>query len=273
MSIVNIYIAKDGDDYCLINDAVKGHKYICIDCEGTLIPKKGYIKAHHYAHLSDPCSGESWQHIFCKKIICKYKSQIEFRTECFHCFSTTNNLLLKRYDVVEEYPLTVCENSYRLDCGVVRNNKLKGAIEIKHTHEVTVKKKRDLINSGIVLYEILTAKLIDLYEHKLKNGKNVVICEWITKQDCRACRRRAEKEQEEERKQKESEDEKQRKELEKKIKRNESRENKKNMSHIKTIIYNHNRLSEELECVSCTNMFKYYGKGIKMCTHCKVYLK
>lgn len=67
---VQFWVALDGYDRITINNALRGKEYQCLECNGIMIPKKGEIKQHHFAHKSDySCSGEGQKHLYIKELI------------------------------------------------------------------------------------------------------------------------------------------------------------------------------------------------------------
>lgn len=67
---VQFWVAFDGEERITINKALKGEQYECLECKGILIPKKGDIVSHHFAHKADfSCSGEGQKHLYVKELI------------------------------------------------------------------------------------------------------------------------------------------------------------------------------------------------------------
>ncbi len=55
-----------------ISDAEKGHKYLCLGCHDEMIPRKGNIKRHHFAHKAgaEHCNPDNALHETAKAAIC-----------------------------------------------------------------------------------------------------------------------------------------------------------------------------------------------------------
>lgn len=67
---VQFWVALDGDERVTINKALRGKEYQCLECNGIMIPKKGEIKQHHFAHKAEySCSGEGQKHLYVKELI------------------------------------------------------------------------------------------------------------------------------------------------------------------------------------------------------------
>lgn len=67
---VRFWVALDGNERVTINRALRGREYTCLECNGIMIPKKGEIKQHHFAHKSEySCSGEGQKHLYVKELI------------------------------------------------------------------------------------------------------------------------------------------------------------------------------------------------------------
>lgn len=70
MSEVQFWVAYDGASQgrVTINEAKRGKQYECLECKGVMIPKKGDINRHHFAHKADfSCSGEGQRHLYIKE--------------------------------------------------------------------------------------------------------------------------------------------------------------------------------------------------------------
>lgn len=68
-SMKNLYAYSPEKELVHIREVDKSLKinYVCPNCEGILIPRKGKIKAHHFAHKAeDNCSYESYLHKIAK---------------------------------------------------------------------------------------------------------------------------------------------------------------------------------------------------------------
>jgi hypothetical protein len=184
MDKIKISIAKNNNDEdILISDSLKGEEYFCYDCNGILIPKKGTQIRHHYAHKSkELCNGETWKHIYTKKILSKYIKTITFVTNC-NC-GTNCEILFddNRFHTKEEFPF----NEYKIDLGIVDiNNNLFGAIEVFHTHKTTNTKIKNIIYNGIEYIEIHTSEVINKVKD-LESG-NTILLNCIKSTQCNEC--------------------------------------------------------------------------------------
>lgn len=172
-SKIKIAIAKDKDNNdVLIQNANKNNKYYCYDCDEELIPKKGKIKIHHYAHKSkNKCTGESWQHKYCKKIIGQYLPNLHFEYKCENC-STQNHYEFNNHICTEEWTY----QSYIFDLALHENNNIDTAIEIYHKHKTEQNKMFDIIYQGIKFIEVSTHEVLSKIENILQNKNTNLKC-------------------------------------------------------------------------------------------------
>jgi hypothetical protein len=171
---IQISIAYDEDkNDIFIDDALKNNIYRCYDCNEILIVKHGKEIAKHYAHKSlNNCNGESWQHIFCKKIIGKYLKNLKFKSNCNTCNKKTIKTF-KKHKTQEEYAY----NNFKIDVGILDNDdNLDGCIEIFHTHKTEENKCKNIVFNQIKYFEIKTKELILKYDN-IKQGKTTIYCE------------------------------------------------------------------------------------------------
>jgi hypothetical protein len=81
MSEVQFWVAYDsvGESRVTINEAKRGEHYKCLECKGVMIPKKGDINRHHFAHKADfSCTGEGQRHLYIKELM--YQMLVNNRT-------------------------------------------------------------------------------------------------------------------------------------------------------------------------------------------------
>lgn len=81
MSEVQFWVAYDsvGESRVTINEAKRGEQYECLECKGIMIPKKGDINQHHFAHKADfSCKGEGQRHLYIKELM--YQMLVNNRT-------------------------------------------------------------------------------------------------------------------------------------------------------------------------------------------------
>ena len=60
-------------DVIHVNDAERGNRYLCLGCDQEMIPRKGRIKKHHFAHKADleQCNPDNALHETAKAAICQ----------------------------------------------------------------------------------------------------------------------------------------------------------------------------------------------------------
>ena len=143
--------------YVSPTEANKTNSYICIDCSGKVILRKGEIRRAHFSHYlqSAPCTyydhpNESQIHKDAKLLMAqmlKDKGKIQFCWECCYppcyntwsgsnAFSEVPNITYKDGDeVIVEYRDK--DNRFVADVAVINNNDIRYIIEIKHTHKTT----------------------------------------------------------------------------------------------------------------------------------------
>lgn len=154
------------------SEARKGDPYFCPKCQAPVIVKQGDIRVHHFAHKSDTnCQGpESTLHSACIKAIANNLYHLSEALEqddwlkivdiCSKCQRDFN----PRYpnpdtynDVRLEYKLL--DSEYRADIALLEDGKLKGIIEVRHTHAVDDKKWAFLNENKIPCIEISAEKM------------------------------------------------------------------------------------------------------------------
>ena len=161
-----------------ISDAKRGEKYICMECSGIMVPKKGKIKEHHFAHNNDSDLSKHGNHLnesdLHKKtknyIVGKLKELYENNKHLYFNVTCTkhkdadyifNDLYygthlnkvqveknikpdLERIKYNIEYDNVLCEKQtagkYIPDISLMKNGALNTVIEIIHTHEDTEEK-------------------------------------------------------------------------------------------------------------------------------------
>ena len=166
----------------LISDAIPNRKYFCLDCKGEVLPKRGKIKKHHYAHKNKTqCEGnsESIQHKTAKYLIHKYFHNMSI-TQC--CIGCNNKKKFEFSDVLhssEEYSY----KKYRIDVALLSDNDvLNYAIEVEHTHKTENNKFYDILMSDTKLLEMTTNEILKYSDEILKkqsvdlNANSVNIC-------------------------------------------------------------------------------------------------
>ena len=140
----------------LIGDFENKEELFCVDCNTSLIRKRGNIRNHHFSHKNlTNCCSESSQHLYVKEFINRNINKILFCNKCSYCkkseyenFKDCKVILEKTY------------KKYKLDCGIFENNELICAIEVYHTHLTEKEKINTIVNDGIGYYEICTSDVI-----------------------------------------------------------------------------------------------------------------
>lgn len=148
--------AKEIETNLYVNpyEAVKTNNYQCLDCERTVILKKGEKKRPHFAHKVEDgvraCDyydrgGEGSAHLSAKELICKSYtdgvcgSVLNFKIKnCDHCES--GNIICPRMIypnsiIIPEYPILVDGVKRRADLAIIDDNDVKLIIEICDTHK------------------------------------------------------------------------------------------------------------------------------------------
>lgn len=167
---------KVTNEFTSILDADKKEEYVCCSCGSKLIPKKGNIVTHHFAHYdNEECkyAQETALHQLCKTIFEKAKkSQQEFllpsasvkytyfdaqhrkQTEYKDYIDGKNSIF-----IIEDVEIEKRINDFQPDIVLTLKNKCSGSsskllVEIAVTHFIDSKKKRKIINSGLSCIEI-----------------------------------------------------------------------------------------------------------------------
>lgn len=172
---MNLYAFNENRELISIVDVETKYnaKYYCCSCEDEMIPKKGKIRRHHFAHKSlGNCIYESYLHKVSKlKFFKEYKlclkNKVPFYIEykvreiCTACQNieklnlSCKEVLIKSYDITERFDIISMEKSYK---GFVADILLESStypdekifIEFAVTHKCDVEK----LNSGIRIIEV-----------------------------------------------------------------------------------------------------------------------
>lgn len=160
-----------------INEALHGVAYYCPQCGNEMIPKKGVINAHHFAHKVEcSCNGESYLHKVAKEIFKKIYDQssefiLEYRTptncpyqlnsksceftnnKCYSTDTTTRKLNLK--NIFDQCRIEEPINNGQFYADILLRNSSETSgkvllIEFYHTHKCSI----DKLNSGYPIVEI-----------------------------------------------------------------------------------------------------------------------
>jgi len=132
----------------LPQDASKTNNYICPQCQGRLILKKGAIMRPHFSHYANglcnyfgTTKGESYLHKEAKTKLVSHLSQfktlnISFRCHYNRCLNSTNStILLDDTDTIMEEYRDLIDKKYVADVAVLNNRgTLKYIFEVRKTH-------------------------------------------------------------------------------------------------------------------------------------------
>ncbi len=172
---VKTAIAYNENNVAIPIELAEKHKiYKCYDCEEDLIPKLGKKNAHHYAHKSDSrCTGESWQHIYCKNLVARYYANMRFLLACDKCSHKSTEIIGSDFRPEEE---KAC-GKYKLDVGFTNKGIITHAIEIFHTHVTDEEKHKYLFQNSIKMLEIKTSEILEQRDTIIYNRVPVfIIC-------------------------------------------------------------------------------------------------
>ena len=175
-----------------IDDANRGEKYLCPNCNAELslriskIPKgEKYHRRNHFAHKnnSDNHCSESFLHkLFKEKCIeyisnkIKQKEPIYFNWRCDKCNEKHNgNLLKKAVHVYSEYDLGICKPDIAL---LDKNGKVIIVIEIVVTHKPEEKVMQYYEENKIACLQINVSDFTDCcaIDERLCQPNSVNIC-------------------------------------------------------------------------------------------------
>lgn len=171
----NLY-ALDNKNYLIhiknVDKKLK-EKYICVNCNGELIAKKGKVKAHHFSHKSEGnCSFESYLHKLAKlKFYEKYRKSIENNNPfyidytkeftCNSCIKIKNirtqcklENKIQKFDLTKRFDLIELEkgtNGFIADVLLKSSSKNE---ELLIEFAVTHKCEKEKIDSGLRIIEI-----------------------------------------------------------------------------------------------------------------------
>jgi|SRR5690554_114767 len=195
---MNLYALNENGELISIADVETKYntKYYCCLCEDEMMPKKGKIRRHHFAHKSlGNCSYESYLHKVSKlKFFKEYKlclkNKVPFYIEykvreiCTACQNieklnlTCKKVLIKPYDITEWFDIISMEKSFK---GFVADILLESStypdekifIEFAVTHKCDVEK----LNSGIRIIEI---ELVDEKDLQFIDNHKILISQDYT---------------------------------------------------------------------------------------------
>jgi hypothetical protein len=196
---------KENNKYEKPSTADKKNKYICPECKGDVIVKKGTIKVHHFAHKSqeDPCiyykhPSETQIHKDAKmlmKNILESKRVLSFNRYCLDCEKAVKKIVVDAYTestkIEVEHRFQYNDALQIADVAYLDSNEIKFIFEICHKHKTRAEKRPE------PWFEIQASSFIN----SMNDNNDKIIC--IREETCEECVRRRElqiKEEEEERK-------------------------------------------------------------------------
>lgn len=163
-TLLNPYgLAEDGQ-LCNAQKAKKTFDYYCPACHEKMILRQGTEKVWHFAHPSNNCTSESYEHATAKKLIqeaiffgnrfLKSHPWPKIKKRCALCEIPVIDYLPSNINnSIDEATI----NDFRVDVLLLSSDNPIMAIEIKHTHEVGIYKKENL---GIPFLELLATDVI-----------------------------------------------------------------------------------------------------------------
>lgn len=173
---MNLYAFNENKELISIVDVETkfNAKYYCCLCEDEMVPKKGEIRRHHFAHKAvGSCSYESYLHKLGKlKFFKEYKlclkNKVPFYIEykvreiCTACQNieklnlSCKEVFIKSYDITGRFDIISMEKSYKgfiadilLESSIHPDEKI--FIEFAVTHKCDIEK----LNSGIRIIDVL----------------------------------------------------------------------------------------------------------------------
>lgn len=160
-------------------DAQRGVNYFCPKCKAPVIVKQGKIRRHHFAHKFDTsCQGPESYTDYLSRVLHSaciegIYSNLSVHSEaleqddwlkimdiCSKCQRDFNPRYFRPHNynhVCLEYSLL--DSEYRADIALLQDGKLKGIIEVRHTHAVDDKKWAFLNENKIPCIEISAEKM------------------------------------------------------------------------------------------------------------------
>ena len=194
------YALKDNKIFH-INEVKKGdkQKYLCISCGNQLIPRKGEMKQHHFAHKQKQnCSPETYLHKLAKeKFIETYLSTDEYNLEydvikiCTHYSDIWGDHCQKMerriYPLSKEYPIATLEK--KIDGFIPdillqnKDNKPPIFVEIAVTHKCSEEKIK--LGTRIIEIEITSEKDLEIFESHIfsKSDERITFFNFKTKRE------------------------------------------------------------------------------------------
>ncbi len=187
------YALNEQGDLVSIHDAQKGkNKFICPECHGEMIPRKGDHNAYHFAHKTTECKYDNYLHTLAELLIQKWYNEsksiklsvpinekcVDFESclfkkiGCIHVVNSQFYDLKKWYNNCEREPNdTIAKYGFKPDLFLRDDGNTRNCIfiEIAVTHKCEPPK----INSGIRIIEIFIDNEEDI-ETIIKN--NLIQC-------------------------------------------------------------------------------------------------
>lgn len=148
--------------------------FMCPECNDKVHLKKAEIRKPHFAHnpkkKETDCKGgygQTYQHKFAKSLIMQNFYKWIFIDKCSHCPKILETITMSKNSIAEEEKSVKCKSGklYIPDIRVSIDNKVTYAIEILHSHKVSVEKDRELYENNIIVIEISAAEVINKFEN------------------------------------------------------------------------------------------------------------
>lgn len=156
-----------------INDIITGEKYICLDCDckSEMIPKRGNIRAYHFAHknIGFDHKGESALHYNTKYLLGMYLQRcvsdgLSFNIE----YISRRGSYMGSIDIVSDIQDVYIEKhiapEYRPDIAAYDSNgEVSFAIEIINTHDLSYVASNYVFNNKIPLIKVYITEVLYSY--------------------------------------------------------------------------------------------------------------
>lgn len=122
----------------------------CLDCKERLIYRHGKVRRPHFSHYyvrsernqavpsgEKPRCGESWLHSAAKHLIAERLKSFRFIQNCSECQSVMHQIHFQTEVPHRECPFRHPNGMFfRLDIGLLDNEEIVSAIEVRHSHAV-----------------------------------------------------------------------------------------------------------------------------------------
>jgi hypothetical protein len=141
--------------------------FVCFECGEQLVLKTGAHRVKHFSHLrGSKCGGgESLQHRYAKYILSTTLSRWSFMKTCPRCqcpYTRTGPMdyQFRTHSAREELSI----GSFKIDVGVIDDDKCVAALEVYYTHKVDAFKRQQLEAQNIPVIEVVAEHVIGAFE-------------------------------------------------------------------------------------------------------------